>query len=353
MTRQQDNGFRIAYKIHEMDRIDSSINFTLEGVEEVARLIGLNYCSYDSFIVITGMDTICYVGSALSFMLENLNKLVICTGGLLPLSRMRNDSFNNLIETFSVISEASSMNDVLIVAKNKGFRANRCKKAREGDFENIFSPNFHSICSIKAKLRVRYSLFEPKSKEHFCVFPRLSRQVKVLKIQMYENLASIEYDLNNPNVKGYIVLAYSFANIPNNLPMMELFRKAYEERKTIFIALSESFESKNQSLMRQHLENYGVFFGADMTTEAALSKLSYLLAKEYPPETIIKMMQKNLRGELTEEKEMLQFERREASLREIVCDVLDKHYPTTLQGSFMNKIEKAIGAHIIRDCTPE
>ncbi len=77
------------------------------------------------------------------------------------MSRMRNDSVSNLVECFSVVAEASMINDVLIVSKNKGFRANRCIKMTEGDFENISSPNLPALCSIKTKLRVRSYLFHP------------------------------------------------------------------------------------------------------------------------------------------------------------------------------------------------
>lgn len=180
------------------------------------------------------------MGAALSFMLENLDKLVVCTGGLLPLSKMRNDTFNSFIESFSVISEASTLNDVLIVSKNRGFRANRCVKQREGDFENITSPNFSAICSIKTKLRVRYSLFEPRPTANFFSFPHLSREVKVIKIQLYENVESLQYDLSNPFIKGFIIEGYSFGNIPNDPNILNLFYNAYEERKTIFVTISEA-----------------------------------------------------------------------------------------------------------------
>ena len=106
--------------------------------------------------------------------------------------------------------------------------------------------------------------------------------------------------------------------------MLNLFKAAYEDesRKTIFINISEAICSKNESLMRQYLENFHIYYGADMTCEAAMAKLSYLIGNGYTEEHVIKLMQTNMRGELTEEKEKLQFKVKEVGLMQIVNEAL-------------------------------
>lgn len=74
---------------------------------------------------------------------------------------------------------------MLIVSKNKGFRANRCIKMTEGDFENISSPNLPALCSIKTKLRVRSYLFQPQPEASFHIFTNMSKKVKILKLNQF------------------------------------------------------------------------------------------------------------------------------------------------------------------------
>ena len=44
----------------------------------IATEIELNYATFDAFVVLHGTDTMAYTASALSFMLEDLGKTVVC-----------------------------------------------------------------------------------------------------------------------------------------------------------------------------------------------------------------------------------------------------------------------------------
>lgn len=103
------------YKIEEFSVIEHSVNITLSDIKEIAVTIFRNYHDFDAFIVLTGMDSMCNIATYLSFMFENLSKLVpssltqiICTGGLFPITFMRNDIISNLISAFSTIVAAES-----------------------------------------------------------------------------------------------------------------------------------------------------------------------------------------------------------------------------------------------------
>src|SRR5476651_325617 len=82
--------------VHSFDEIIDSSNMNPAIWSEIAGLIEKNYDSVDGFVILHGSDTMAYTASALSFMLENLEKPVILTGSQLPLFETRNDARENL-----------------------------------------------------------------------------------------------------------------------------------------------------------------------------------------------------------------------------------------------------------------
>ena len=83
--------------------IDSS-NMNTDYYVQIAEIIEENYQKYDGFVVLTGSDTMSYASSALSFMLENLQKPVIFTGSQLPIGYLRTDAKENLITSIEIAS---------------------------------------------------------------------------------------------------------------------------------------------------------------------------------------------------------------------------------------------------------
>ena len=63
---------------------------------KMAQTIADNYDAFDGFVILHGTDTMAYSASALSFMLENLNKPVVFTGSQLPIGVLRTDARENL-----------------------------------------------------------------------------------------------------------------------------------------------------------------------------------------------------------------------------------------------------------------
>ena len=81
--------------------IDSS-NINADVWAEIATLIENNYAKYDGFVILHGSDTMAYTASALSFMLEGLNKAVIFTGSQIPIGVRRSDAKENLITAVEI-----------------------------------------------------------------------------------------------------------------------------------------------------------------------------------------------------------------------------------------------------------
>ena len=113
---------------------------------KIAEIIEDKYNDIDGFVVLTGTDTMSYTASALSFMLENLNKPVIFTGSQLPIGDLRTDAKENLITAIQVAAtqenESGKIREVGLYFEYKLYRANRTSKVSAEQFEAFESPNY-------------------------------------------------------------------------------------------------------------------------------------------------------------------------------------------------------------------
>lgn len=108
---------------------------------KIAKTIEEQYKRFDGFIVLHGTDTMAYTASALSFMLENLNKTVVITGSQIPLNELKNDAIDNLLGSLLVAGHFS-IPEVMIFFSNKLLRGNRCTKESTCEMSAFTSPNF-------------------------------------------------------------------------------------------------------------------------------------------------------------------------------------------------------------------
>ncbi len=90
-------GYQIDF--HSFEPLVDSSNMKPAFWIKLARLIEEKYEIYDGFVVLHGSDTMAYSASALSFMLENLNKPVVFTGSQLPMGVIRTDGRENFFSS--------------------------------------------------------------------------------------------------------------------------------------------------------------------------------------------------------------------------------------------------------------
>jgi len=168
-------GRRIYYKIFEYDTIIDSSNMNLDYWKKIGRSIDKFYYKYNSFIILHGTDTMNYTASILSFMLENLNKLVILTGSQIPLVEMRNDAQKNLIDALT-IAGSYDIPEVCLLFNSKLFRGNRTIKNDNINLDAFESPNLQPLVNIGINIKINWDLILPKSIKNFNYF-----EVKVKK----------------------------------------------------------------------------------------------------------------------------------------------------------------------------
>jgi len=233
-------------------------------------------------------------------MLEDLSKPVIITGSQIPWSQMRTDAKDNFI-TSLILAGNHDIPEVGLYFHNKLYRGNRARKVDASGFHAFQSPNFPAIVDVGSKINVRQELLLKYPAKTLKVQQIVSPKVIILALFPgfpSEMLASIL----NTSIKGIVLMTYGVGNAPaNDKTLLNLLRKATGEG-VVIVNCTQCYKGSVDMTgyaTGRGLQEVGLISGFDMTPEATLTKLSYLLSCDYNVEEIKQQMQINLRGELT------------------------------------------------------
>jgi L-asparaginase len=288
--------------------IDSS-NMNIKYYADIVEIIAAHYHKFDGFVILTGSDTMSYVASAVSFMLENLQKPIIFTGSQLPIGDLRTDAKENLITSIEIASarkeDKSIISEVCLYFEYKLYRANRTTKISSEQFEAFTSMNFPPLAESGVHLNFNEHLINLSKKERkdLIVRKELVDQVVILKLFPGISTQVIESILNIKNLKGVVLETYGAGNAPNSLKFIELLKAAIHKG----IKIVNVTQCKSGRVMMGHydtsleLKEMGVINGKDITTESAVAKLMYLLNKNLSRYEFKTFFEKSLRGELSNE----------------------------------------------------
>lgn len=292
------NTFDIDIKAISIEQPIDSSNMSIDVWVQLAKLIQKEYDNYNGFVILHGSDTMAYTASALSFMLENLNKPVILTGAQLPIGVRRTDAKENIITSIEIAGQGS-IPEVCVYFEYRLMRGNRCTKANAEHFEAFKSPNFINLA--EAGLKIKYS---PISYDHtekgLKLHTKLSDDVVVLKLFPSMKKEYVQSILDLP-YKGIILETFGAGNATTSEWFLESIKQATDEGKIILNVSQCLSGSVSQGLYEtsSKLEELGVISGKDMTVEAALTKLMYLLGSEHTDDKLKNLLQISLRGELS------------------------------------------------------
>ena len=297
-------GQRIRYDIKEYEPLLDSSNMEHSDWVNIARDIEEHYQEYDAFIVLHGTDTMAYATAALSFMLVNLAKPVIVTGSQLPLSEVRNDAVENLLGSLA-LAGGYAIPEVCLFFRSKLFRGNRVRKIDASAFDAFSSGDFPPLAKVGVEIDIQWSHIRPVLSKKLRVAPITETNVAALRIFPGMPASLMENVLKEP-IRGVILETFGSGNAPDNRPeLLNILQKA-NDRGVVMVNCTQCLKGRvaPHYAAGQALAEVGVISGNDLTPEAALTKLAYLLSYEdLSVEDVKRLMQTNIRGELTEENE--------------------------------------------------
>lgn len=265
----------------------------------IAGDIAARYAEFDGFVVLHGTDTMAYTASALSFMLQGLTKPVIVTGSQIPLSEIRNDAANNL-QTALILAAEDPVPEVCLYFNGRLLRGNRATKVHAVGFDAFDSPNYPWLGQIGVRVEINREALLPASAEPRFALPEY-RSAGVAIQRVYPGISAALLDcVLRPPLAALVLETYGVGNAPASDKALLAALSEACGRGVVVVAVSQCAAGGvdlASYAAGTALREIGIVPGADLTSEAAYTKLHHLLALEWPIDEIRAALPRPLCGE--------------------------------------------------------
>lgn len=300
-------GYRI--DTYSFDPVIDSSDVNIGFWKRLTRLIEENYSRYDGFVILHGTDTMSFSASALSFMLGDITKPVVFTGSQLPIGMLRTDGKENLISSIEIAASKDPYGhpmvpEVCIYFESQLYRGNRTTKYTAENFRAFRSANYPVLAEVGIHIKFNTAFIRYPVNWSAPLRPVYDLDPSVLIIKVIPGMKQeiLEAMTDIPGIRAIILETYGSGNAPSGKWFTDTLKKAID-RGLIVLNITQCLAGRvdmDTYSTGKALKNIGVTGGGDSTTEAAVAKLFFLLGQYSDNKTIINLLEKNIRGELTE-----------------------------------------------------
>lgn len=285
--------------------IDSS-NVSPRDWTTIARIIHDNYDRHDGFVVLHGTDTMSYTASALSFMLRNLDKPVVFTGSQIPIGVLRTDGRENLITAIEIAGARRAdgrpeIAEVALYFQNRLFRANRTSKISAEALNAFRSYNYPPLAEVGVSIAYDRNAALPALGKPLELFTDFSTKVLVIKLFPGMGESVLRGMLSLEGVEGIVLETFGAGNAPTAGWFISAVAEAVAGGK-IILNVTQCLDGEVAMGLYEtglSLQRAGVLCGRDITTEAAVAKMMYVLGIEHDRDRRIALLTRPICGEFT------------------------------------------------------
>jgi L-asparaginase len=272
----------------------------------IAKTIFDNYANYNGFVVLHGTDTMAFSTSALSFMLQGLRKAVIFTGSQLPIGQIRTDGKENLITAVEIAgmldaNGESIVQEVALYFEDQLYRGNRTCKISTSDFEAFKTYNYPLLAEAGVKINMNKSALYRTTKEELSLETEFNSKIGLVKIFPGMRLEGVKAMFDIQHSEAIILETFGNGNSFESAEFEKIITD-YMTEGGIVLNITQCAQGNVVFGLYQTSEQFQrlqVVSGYDLTTEAAVTKMMYVLGKTEQREERIKLLMTDICGEVT------------------------------------------------------
>ncbi len=298
------NKIKIDLEVTSLENPIDSSNMHPEIWVELAAIIYNRYEDYDGFVVLHGTDTMSYTASALSMMLEGINKPVIFTGSQLPIGTIRTDGKENLLTAIEIAGEYDGdhpiVPEVALYFEYRLMRGNRTRKYNTEHFDAFFSPNYPNLAEAGVNIKYNRPYIANPGSGLRTSLVQPDNNVAILKIFPGINQYVVNAILNAPNLKGVVLETFGAGNASTREPFIDAITQALKRGLSI-VNVTQCYGGSvmmGRYETSKQLKALGLIDGKDITTETAVAKLMILLGLGYSGNTLRDLFEAPVAGEM-------------------------------------------------------
>jgi len=262
---------------------------------EMTAPIEAHYEEYDGFVVVHGTDTLAYTAAALNYMVQNAGKPIVITGSQYPIEDTVTDGKRNLRDSCLFAAE-SGMPGVYVCFDGRVIRGARAKKLRTKSYTAFESVNYPEAAAVLGDRIVPY-LPAARPEEPVSFYRRMEDQVLLLKL--YPGIREEDFAFAGDRYRAVYIESYGVGGLPARfIPLIERWQ---DKGVTVVVGTQALYEGTDLGLYtvgHTLLHTLHCLQSYDMTSEAVMAKLMYVLGRGGSSDQIQKEFLRNIGDDL-------------------------------------------------------